>query len=157
MVKQTQVTLTISQWHEMNSEGSSLILYSFCLHPHNIFFYFHTTVRPWDARFLGLRPETEYDTCIKINYLIQKWFQPNYRVNRKFEGFVVDFRWFPVFSVTPSKIIKGRTSRQTSNDDSMMTYLAVPSAGCTPERRGSLEDCKSLQDHDLGDSSLFAR
>ena len=69
----------------------------------------------------------------------------------------IDFRWFPVFSVTPSKIIKGRTSRQTSNDDSMMTYLAVPSAGCTPERRGSLEDCKSLQDHDLGDSSLFAR
>ena len=91
------------------------------------------------------------------NKLIQEGFQPKYRVNRKFEGFVVDFGWFPVFSVTPSKIIKGRTSRQTSNDDSMMTYLAVPSAGCTPERRGSLEDCKSLQDHDLGDSSLFAR
>ena len=53
--------------------------------------------------------------------------------------------------------IKGRTSRQLSNDDSMMTYLTVPG---TPERRGSLDGCgdsKSLQDPDLGDSSRFSR
>ena len=69
---------------------------------------------------------------------------------------VVDFPQFPVFSVTPQ--IKGRTSRQTSNDDSVMTHLAVPDFN-NLERRGSLDnsDSRSLQDPDLGDSSLFAR